>query len=81
VAVRAIVAVFPHASVALNVLVCDRRHPLLCNKPSTGAETVAPPHASVAVALPSAASIAAVLGLHPSTPLAGVPVAVIAGAV
>ena len=37
--------------------------------------------ASLAVAAPSAASIAAELGLHPRAPLAGVPVAVIVGAV
>ena len=45
------------------------------------AVTVGVPQASVAVALPKAASIAAVVGLHPSAPLAGVPVAVIVGAV
>jgi hypothetical protein len=81
VAVLDVVAVLPHASVAVNVLICDRKHPLLCNGPSTGVETVAPPQASVDVPLPNAASIAAVLGLHPSTPLAGVPVALIVGAV
>jgi len=39
------------------------------------------PHASVAVALPNAASMAAEVGLHPNAPLAGVPVAVSVGAV
>ena len=39
------------------------------------------PQASVALAIPRAASIAAELGLHPKLPFAGVPVAVITGAV
>jgi len=39
------------------------------------------PHASVAVAAPNAASIAAEVGLQPKAPLAGVAVAVITGAV
>jgi len=43
--------------------------------------TVGVPQPSVAVALPKAASIAADVGLHPSTPSAGVPVAVSVGAV
>jgi len=43
--------------------------------------TVVVPHASVDVALPNAASMAAVVGLHPKAPLTGVPVAVITGAV
>ena len=43
--------------------------------------TVGVLQASLAVAAPNAASIAAVVGLHPSAPLAGVPVAVIVGAV
>ena len=57
-----------------------RKHPSL-DMPPVEVVTVAAPHASVAVALPSAASIAAGVGLHPRAPLAGVPVAVIVGAV
>ncbi len=58
------VAVLPQASVAVNVLVCDRTH-----VPLTGPSldvTVGVPQASVAVAVPSAALIAAVDGLHPA---------------
>jgi len=71
--------VLPQASVAVKVLVCDRRHPLLCKGPSTGADTVALPHPSVADAEPSAPSIVAADGLHPSARL--LPDAVIVGAV
>ena len=56
-------AVLPHASVAVHVLVCD-----LVQLPVTGpsiGESVNVPQASVAVALPSAASMAAEDGLHP----------------
>src|SRR6185369_2825673 len=60
--------------------VCERPQPLLATAPSVDV-SVALPQLSVAVAVPSAASIAAVVGLHPSTPLAGVPVVVIVGAV
>src|SRR6266496_4330751 len=80
VAVREAVAVLPQASVAVNVLVCERLHPLLITSPVTEV-TVGVLHASVAVAEPRAASIAADVGLHPRAPLAGVPVAVIVGAV
>ena len=58
------VAVLPQASVAVNVLVCD-----LIQVPVTGPSldvTVGVPQASVAVAVPSAASIAADDGLHPA---------------
>jgi len=79
VAVREVVAVFPHASVAVHVRACERKHPLLCSGPSTGEETVAPAQPSVAVAEPSAASIAAVVGLHPRGVL--LPEALIVGAV
>ena len=65
VAVTDVVAVFPHASVAVNVLVWLRIHPLLLTAPSTEA-IVAAPQPSVAVALPRAAVIAAGAGLHPS---------------
>jgi len=43
--------------------------------------TVGVPHASVAVALPNPASMAAEVGLQPKAPLTGVPVAVSTGAV
>jgi len=42
---------------------------------------ISPPQLSLAVAVPSAASIAAEVGLHPRAPFAGVPVAVITGGV
>jgi hypothetical protein len=80
VAVRDAVDVLPQASVAVNVLVCEREHPLLVTAPSDDV-TVGVPQASVAVADPNAALMAADVGLHPSAPLAGVPVAVIVGAV
>jgi len=80
VAVRDVVAVLPQASVAVNVLVCEREHPLLCTPPVLEV-TVGVPQASVALAAPRAASIAAELGLQPKTPFVGVPVAVITGAV
>ena len=80
VAVRDVAAVFPHASVAVNVLVCERRHPLLCTTPSD-VVTVGLAHASVALAEPSAALIADDEGLQPNAPFAGVPVAVIVGGV
>ena len=80
VAVLVVADVLPQASVATNVLVCMRRHPSLSIVPVDDV-TVGVPHASVAVAAPRAASIAAELGLHARAPLAGVPVAVITGAV
>ena len=64
VTVRDVVAVLPQMSVAVNILVCIREH-----VPWTGpVETVTTgvPHASVADALPNAASIAADVGLQPS---------------
>ena len=69
------VAVLPQPSVAVHVLVCD-----LAQAPVTGPSTgdnVITPQASVAVALPSAASITADDGLHAS--VVAVPVAVITG--
>ena len=54
-----------HASLALNVLVCERKHPSLCTLPSL-CDTVGTPHASVADALPSAALIVAADGLQPN---------------
>ena len=71
------VAVLPQASVAVHVLVCDLAQ-LPVTGPSTG-DSVNVPQASVAVALPSAASIVADAGLHPSVNV--VPVAVITGGV
>jgi hypothetical protein len=80
VAVLDVVAVLPQASVAVNVLVCEREHPLLITLPVEEV-TVGVLQASDAVAEPSAASIAPDDGLHPRFPLAGVPVAVRVGAV
>jgi hypothetical protein len=61
--VLVIVAVFPQASTAVNVLTCDRKHPLLEIAPSLDVIVVAP-HPSVAVAEPSEVLISA--GLQPS---------------
>jgi len=80
VAVREVVDVLPQASVAVKVLVCEREHPLLCRGPSTEVIDVVP-QPSVADADPSALLITAELGLQPSVPLMGVPVALIAGPV
>ena len=56
-------AELPQASVVVHVLVCERRQPLLCRRPSTGvADTV--PQLSVALALPRAALMSAADGLH-----------------
>src|SRR5512143_2151367 len=63
------VAVLPQASVAVNVLVCVLVHPFDCTAPSVDV-TVGVPHASVAVAVPNAAAIAAFVGLQPNTPAA-----------
>jgi hypothetical protein len=78
VAVRAAVDVLPQASIAVNVLVCERLQPVLAMPPSINV-TVGGLHASVAVAVPRAPSIAAGAGLHPSVKL--FPVAVMVGAV
>src|SRR6185369_1230931 len=66
------------ASVAFHVRVCEREHPVAVTVPVV-AEGVTGPQASVAVAVPSAASIAADEGLHPNVKV--VPVAVITGAI
>ena len=76
--VLAAVAVLPHASLTVNVLVCEREHVLLVILPSLEVIVVLP-HASVAVALPNAALISPADGLHPSVVV--VPLAVIDGAV
>jgi hypothetical protein len=70
-----VVAVLPHASLAVNVLVCVWVHVPVAG-PSVNV-TVATPHASVAVAVPSAAVISEAAGLHASVNV--VPVAVITG--
>ena len=69
---------FLQGSIAVNVLVCERLHPLLNTSPSLDS-TVGVPQASVAVAEPSAALIAAVEGLQPAFNV--VPVAVSVGGV
>ena len=63
VAVLDIVAVLPHASLAVKVLVCERLQPLLTTGPSLDMYD-GTLHASVAVAPSSAAVIALALGLH-----------------
>src|SRR4030095_11414232 len=65
VAVRDAVEVFPQASIALNVLVCEREQPSLVTLPSLEV-TVGLPHASVAEAVPNAPFISPAEGLHPS---------------
>ena len=80
VAVRELVELLPQASVAVNVRVWERTHPLLVTNPSLD-DKVGVPQASDTVALPSAATIVAEVGLHPRVPLAGVPVAVMVGPV
>jgi hypothetical protein len=65
------VAVLPQASVAINVLTCERRQPLLVIAPSTEV-TVGVPHPSLADAEPSEVLIS--VGLQPSVTSAYVPV-------
>jgi hypothetical protein len=72
------VAVLPQASLAVNVLVCERPQPLLETLPSLDV-TVVGPQASVAEAEPSARLISLADGLHPSD--VPVPLAVIVGGV
>src|SRR5260221_4703844 len=76
--VREAVLLLPHASVAVNVRVCELVQPVMVTVLSA-AVTVAVLHVSVAVALPSAASIAGALGLQPNANV--VPVAVTIGGV
>ena len=71
------VAVLPHASIAVNVLICEREQLLLTIPPSLEV-TVVFPQASVAVAVPSAPLISAADGLQPSVVV--VPPVVITGA-
>ena len=68
-----VVAVLPHASVAVKTLVCDALQLDVVIAPSTEV-IVGVPQPSVAVALPSAASIAVATGLHPNVTLEYVPV-------
>jgi hypothetical protein len=78
VTVLAAVAVLPQASITVHVLVCEREQLLLDTLPSLEV-SVAVPHASVAVAVPSAAFMSPPEGLHPSVVV--VPPVVITGAV
>jgi len=59
------VAILPQPSVAVNVLVCDLEHPVEITAPSLGTR-VGVPQRSVADAVPRAALICAVVGLHPA---------------
>jgi hypothetical protein len=74
------VAVFPHASVAVQVLVCDLAQPVEPTVPSDAVGVMELLQLSVAVAPPSAALIIAVDGLHPSV-VDAVDVGVITGGV
>ena len=76
--VLAVVAVLPHPSSAVNVLVCIRSHPLLTTSPSLCVMVVVP-HASVADAVPNALLILAADGLQPI--FVAVPPASISGGV
>jgi len=62
--VLATVEVLLQASIAVNVLICDLVQPVLVTEPSDKV-IVGVPHASVAVAEPSAVVIADAVGLHP----------------
>jgi hypothetical protein len=79
VAVRDAVDVFAHASIAINLLVCERLQADVLAIAASVNDTVGVPHASVAVAVPSAPSIVAAEGLHPRA--SGLPLVVIVGAV
>ena len=72
------VAVLPHASMAVNVLVCDAEHEVVDTAPSVN-EIVGEPQPSVAVAVPRAALISEAEGLQPRVGIA--PVMVITGGV
>ena len=64
VTVLEVVALLPHASIAVKVRVCDDEHEVVDTAPSLNV-TVGVPHASEAVAVPSAAVISEAEGLHP----------------
>ena len=74
------VPVFPQASVAVQVLVCDLEQPVLPTMPSDAVGVREPLQLSEAVAFPNVALIVAVVGLHPSA-VAAVDDAVTIGAV
>jgi hypothetical protein len=78
VTVREVVAVLPQASVAVNVLVCEALQEVVDIVPSVNV-TVGVPQASLALAVPNAASISEEAGLHPRD--VAVPVAVITGGI
>src|SRR5206468_9632563 len=78
VTVLEVVALLPQASTTVNVLICVTVHPAVVAAASEEL-TVGVPQASVAVAVPSAPSIAADVGLHAKVFV--VPVAVIVGGV
>ena len=65
VTVRDVVAVLSQASLAVNVLLCEREHPSLVTGPSLGV-IVGWLHASVAEAVPKAPVISDAAGLHPN---------------
>jgi hypothetical protein len=70
------VAVLPQASIAVNVLVCEAEQEFVAIVPSLNV-MVGVPHASVAVAVPSAAVISEAEGLQPK--VKAVPLVVIVG--
>ena len=76
VTVEEAVAELPQPSEALNVLVCDWVHPLVCTGPSIK-ETAGVLQVAVAVAIPKAVVISAEEGLQPRLGVA--PVIIIAG--
>ena len=78
VTVLEVVAELPQPSTAVNILVCNAEHEVVDTAPLVNV-TVGVPHASVAVAVPSAAVISAADGLQPSD--VAVPVAEIVGGV
>ena len=70
-------AELPHASLAVNVLVCEAEHEVVDTLPSVNV-IVGVLHPSLAVALPSAAVMSEAAGLQPS--VVGPPLVVITGA-
>ena len=73
-----VVVLLPQPSIAVNILVCDLKHPLEITAPSLDVN-VGAPQASEAVAEPSAALISETSGLQPNA--VAVPFAVIVGVV
>src|SRR5262245_62033844 len=72
------VAVLPHASMAVNVLVCEAEHELVDTVPSVNV-IVGVLQPSLAVAEPSAAAMSDAAGLQPS--VVGPPLTLITGPV